>query len=113
MLSFVEHRLSANPSTLLILYMLACVSGDASELLILPLKHEQGSTIFSDCSPNFRACSGHFRVPEQGLRFISRVPTADAGRASECPRANLLLVDQYHTNERASIDSYRRRPASN
>jgi len=52
-------------------------------------------------------------VPGQGLRFIARVPTADAGGASECPGANLLLVGQSHLNERTSIDSYRRRPPSN
>jgi hypothetical protein len=40
-LSFAEHRLSATPSTLLVLYMVACVLGHASELLILPLKHDR------------------------------------------------------------------------
>jgi ATP-binding cassette subfamily C (CFTR/MRP) protein 1 len=40
-LCFAEHRLSVTPSTLLVLYMLACVLGHASELLILPIKHDR------------------------------------------------------------------------
>jgi ATP-binding cassette subfamily C (CFTR/MRP) protein 1 len=45
-LSFVEQRLSATPSTLLVLYMLACALGHASELLILPLKHDREALYF-------------------------------------------------------------------
>ncbi|KAE9376652.1 ABC transporter [Stipitochalara longipes BDJ] len=35
-LSFVEHRRSPTPSTLLVLYILACLLGSGAELLILP-----------------------------------------------------------------------------
>jgi ATP-binding cassette subfamily C (CFTR/MRP) protein 1 len=45
-LSFVEQRLSAIPSTLLVLYMLACALGHASELFILPLKHDREMLCF-------------------------------------------------------------------
>jgi hypothetical protein len=45
-LSSMEHRLSTTPSTLLVLYMLACVLGHASELLILSLKHDREVVYF-------------------------------------------------------------------
>jgi ATP-binding cassette subfamily C (CFTR/MRP) protein 1 len=45
-LSVVEHRRSATPSTLLVLYILACAFGNASELLIMPPKHNNEALYF-------------------------------------------------------------------
>jgi len=46
-LSFVEHRRSPTPSTLLVLYALACLLGSGVELLILPPIFSKESLSFS------------------------------------------------------------------
>jgi ATP-binding cassette, subfamily C (CFTR/MRP), member 1 len=83
-LSVVEHRRSATPSTFLVLYILACAFGHASELLVLPPNHNKEALSF----------------------LIFQISLELAVLVAECQNKDSILLPQYQQltpEERAGI----------